>query len=332
MKTVFIIGNGFDLNIGLKTRYSDFYKYYCKTPSNDKIIANLKKSIDSANLEGDYTNWSDLEIAFGKYTKEIKDAIQFDILLTDIVNNLATYLQEQENDFIPNDRQLVRLIEWLAYPEAFLLPADDEEVKSFKSNFINNNNYVNIITLNYTRIIEKMLDIDVSDKLDIVLNKNNPDPTITLRRIDHIHGYLNNRMILGVNDVSQISNKSFHDNDDILESIIKQKFNETCKHTIDRVCADNIKAAKLICIFGCSLGATDTIWWNLIGEQLKRDCRLIIFSRSQDFDPRFASQVGRLRRATQKSFLDRTSLSDEEKIKVLPNIYVGSNVDLFPKT
>ena len=28
MKVVYLIGNGFDLNLGLKTSYSDFYTYY----------------------------------------------------------------------------------------------------------------------------------------------------------------------------------------------------------------------------------------------------------------------------------------------------------------
>ena len=30
MSTVFLIGNGFDLSCGMKTRYSDMYKEYCK--------------------------------------------------------------------------------------------------------------------------------------------------------------------------------------------------------------------------------------------------------------------------------------------------------------
>lgn len=29
MQVTFLIGNGFDLGIGLKTAYSDFYRVYC---------------------------------------------------------------------------------------------------------------------------------------------------------------------------------------------------------------------------------------------------------------------------------------------------------------
>ena len=32
MNTFYLIGNGFDLNLELATRYNDFYKYYVKCP------------------------------------------------------------------------------------------------------------------------------------------------------------------------------------------------------------------------------------------------------------------------------------------------------------
>jgi hypothetical protein len=35
MNIVYIIGNGFDLNLKLDTSYRDFYEYYKKQPSKD---------------------------------------------------------------------------------------------------------------------------------------------------------------------------------------------------------------------------------------------------------------------------------------------------------
>jgi len=44
MNIVFIIGNGFDLNLGLKTKYTDVYKDYCKTSTSDsELIRRFKK-------------------------------------------------------------------------------------------------------------------------------------------------------------------------------------------------------------------------------------------------------------------------------------------------
>ena len=54
MNIVHIIGNGFDLNLDLKTSYKDFYDYYIKINSKNEIIELLKREIKS-NSE----NWSD---------------------------------------------------------------------------------------------------------------------------------------------------------------------------------------------------------------------------------------------------------------------------------
>ena len=44
MSTVFLIGNGFDLSCGMKTRYSDMYKEYCKILPNDSSLIKKFKS------------------------------------------------------------------------------------------------------------------------------------------------------------------------------------------------------------------------------------------------------------------------------------------------
>ena len=62
MNILFLIGNGFDLNLGMKTNYNDFYKYYASKQSSSDLIQKLKKEID-----GNIENWSDLELALGKY-------------------------------------------------------------------------------------------------------------------------------------------------------------------------------------------------------------------------------------------------------------------------
>ena len=45
-KITWIIGNGFDINIGLKTRYTDFYKVYTIVrPGDNAVIQRFKKEI-----------------------------------------------------------------------------------------------------------------------------------------------------------------------------------------------------------------------------------------------------------------------------------------------
>lgn len=94
MNIVYFIGNGFDINIGLKTRYADFYEHYKSVSSESKLITELKKEISEGIV-----NWSDLELAFGKYTIRLNDIKEFDEVYEDIVNNLADYLIVEEEKF-----------------------------------------------------------------------------------------------------------------------------------------------------------------------------------------------------------------------------------------
>lgn len=62
MNITFLIGNGFDLNLKLNTRYSDFYKYYIKNDPKDLLSKSIKE---------DYEIWSDLEVGLGEFLKDI---------------------------------------------------------------------------------------------------------------------------------------------------------------------------------------------------------------------------------------------------------------------
>jgi len=63
MNITFLIGNGFDRNLGLKTTYSDFIKWYKKTPPKTDILKKFREYInDNEEL------WSAAEEELGKYT------------------------------------------------------------------------------------------------------------------------------------------------------------------------------------------------------------------------------------------------------------------------
>ena len=79
----FIIGNGFDINLGLATQYENFYRFYLGLDSsNDSIqVKKLKEHLkNDQDQESRYQYWSDLEIGMGNYTvnfsnvKELKEA------------------------------------------------------------------------------------------------------------------------------------------------------------------------------------------------------------------------------------------------------------------
>lgn len=41
MKTLYILGNGFDIAHGLKTKYSDFYKYLLENKDTQTFLYNI---------------------------------------------------------------------------------------------------------------------------------------------------------------------------------------------------------------------------------------------------------------------------------------------------
>jgi len=323
MQVIYLMGNGFDLNLGLKTSYKEFYESYKSNESDGEQVKLLKK-----NISNNYKNWSDLELALGNYTEELKTLEEFDEVFEDIGEKLANYLSKKEDGFKPNKIDQEKFLIQLATPENALPPADKATIRSYKQKFSNSHWAMDIFTFNYTRIIEKILEEDHKNLK--FANPLNTRLTITLRDVHHIHGYTDERMVMGVNDISQLKNKSFHNNQDILEAIIKEKCNKAYRHTIDNLFKQRIKSASLICIFGSSLGDTDNMWWELIGERLKKDIPLIIFTKGEEvISARIGYKNNRTERRMRNYFLKKTKLNKEEKEKVSSNIYIALDSTMF---
>ena len=78
MNITYLIGNGFDIKLGLRNRYIDFYKSYVATPSmsDPQVVKTFKAEINNfikkeLNKEDTAIDWRDLEVALGKYTTKV---------------------------------------------------------------------------------------------------------------------------------------------------------------------------------------------------------------------------------------------------------------------
>ncbi|MBC35837.1 MAG: hypothetical protein CL663_07355 [Bacteroidetes bacterium] len=276
MNILFIIGNGFDLNLNLKTSYLDFCKFYQKQESPTKAIESLKNEISK-----DIENWSDLELALGKYSKKVESPSIFLEIFEDIGDKLSEYLIEQEFNFDYTKINDGALENDLINPEDYLLERDKERLLSFINKFGRTQHQTNIITFNYTNILEKILEYDHS-QIKLGSHGNN---LVMLQRIEHVHGYSKRRMVMGVNDISQILNEKFRTDQSLIDAFVKTICNQVQKHMIDDWCGQKISQANVICIFGSSLGLTDSFWWQKIGKQLRNDCRLVIFKKEKIYHP-----------------------------------------------
>lgn len=74
MKITYIIGNGFDINLGLRTGYENFYNWYIGQSSkkDSDVVKKFKNEINNyIEKKGTEINWSDLESGLGKYSSEV---------------------------------------------------------------------------------------------------------------------------------------------------------------------------------------------------------------------------------------------------------------------
>lgn len=100
MQVTFLVGNGFDLNAGLRTRFSDFFKVYCEETANDTPVIKKFKEEIGTNVE----LWSDFEKQMGNYTaKVMKDILaegdlsveDYYTCIDDFRNKFIIYLNEE---------------------------------------------------------------------------------------------------------------------------------------------------------------------------------------------------------------------------------------------
>lgn len=324
MKVVYLIGNGFDLNLGLKTSYSDFYTYYLNIKNNDPQIAQLKEHLkhDKDN-KGKYRYWSDLEIAMGEYTKEFSRREDMEKVYNDLNDNLRDYIMKIEQDYIEGGIDKDKLKRDLAHPEEYLREVFKVDFRSFVKKWETHPYETYIISFNYTNTIETILKMNGPIEIGRTIYQRSN----LLYPIIHIHG-LSNAPLIGLNDASQIWNDLFRDDIDTQEFLLKPKINEAVGHLNDRKSFELIRQANLIYIFGVSLGETDKLWWEAVGERLKRDCRIIYFVYNPDEHPR-PNELTRIRRKYKDFLLSKTKLTPEEKQSAFDRIFIVHNSDMF---
>ena len=92
----FIIGNGFDIQMGLNTRYSDFYKVYTEIKEKDSELIKWFKG----EISKDWENWADFELGMGRFSKEFNNTHDFRLFPTAVGDNIQAILNETSPVFL----------------------------------------------------------------------------------------------------------------------------------------------------------------------------------------------------------------------------------------
>lgn len=322
MQILYIIGNGFDLNLKLETSYQHFYEYYKGIQSENPIIAKLKQDISDKS----YETWADLELGLGKYTEELSSTNDLEEILTDIINELSKHLHSQEKSFDITRFDRDKFIQDIQNPFNYL----EKGYREIFENYVHKSDWhINAISFNYTTVFDRLIGLNNQDYLDI--GKNIANHVNYFGKIEHIHGYTDDRMVLGVNDIEQISNKDFHNDYDAKTVLIKNEYNTVMQHKIEKVCENYINKANLICIFGSSIGDTDNIWWKQILDRvLTSYCKLIIFHyEGKYFAKNLINRKFKTEMQIKNKIISKFDFSDDEKTILNNNIFVAVDTEMF---
>ena len=242
----FLIGNGFDLGLGLRTKYSDFIPIYLSRPSNTDVIAKLKEKV-SQNSEF----WGDAELAFGKLRFSTFGKESYSVVkecVTDFSDVLSEYLQNEERRFqVPADELKVAFCTLMCsyYQRLGEYPKRNELKRLKRFNRLK----VNVINFNYTETIDKMLPpsgtmtLPEWGKVEVQVNE-----------VCHVHGALSagTSRSFGVNMSSQIEDTKLIPEARML--LVKPEVDRMARWGLEPMAKEMIDESDTVVLFGLSLG------------------------------------------------------------------------------
>lgn len=335
MKITFFIGNGYDINIGLKTGYPDFLKWYVAQPSKNDLIADFKKIIKDG-----IEYWSDLEIALGQKTLAypLNTKSSFKECKFDLDTQMQVYLKEQ------NER---------------IQAPSQQDIEIFKQSIVK---FPLNCTSGYRKDLQRIynvhgseeyeyniVDFNFTDTVDIFWNKLPKDafwhdiryPQLlsgeSFRTIDkkgrlfHIHGTLSNAMMTGVGDPSQLANTIFQRTDIITSLCVKPVMNENCKNEIEHRISQLIDSTDIFVVYGMSIGVTDEKWWRSVVCRLltERNTYLVIVNYDKDYNPALPYTSSLVARKIIGNLLDVSKCPPKYHDRLKNKIAVLLNTNLF---
>ena len=344
MQVTFLVGNGFDLNAGLRTRFSDFFKVYCEETANDTPVIKKFKEEIGINVE----LWSDFEKQMGAYTSKVTKDIpeegklsiedyytciddfrnKFIIYLNEeirrpIVSVMKTQIREKCQDMLKNPFRYLRTGQWerlYNYIDAQLQPL------TVKYGFV---------VFNYTDMCEQCMRIEGSREIRRYCDRS-IIAEISADRFVYVHGRLGNEILLGVDNISQIRNPLLQNDEELVYSIVKPISNRELESGQDEKAKELIETSNVIIIYGMSLGKTDNYWWREIADWLlqgknSEERFLIVYSCDGTTNRSSTRNAVRNQKEVRKKFLEAYGYELEEKDKdyMMNHIFCALNTDIL---
>lgn len=332
MNITYLIGNGFDISCGLKTRYVDFINEYLEAEPDDPDIRNFKKLIAD-----DYCTWSDAELAFGLLTEKIENATKFRKCFRDFLIGLNAYFIKQEASFncsaISNEESTTFLT-GLKHFHILLKEESKEILESCVGSTDKNHLTYNFIIFNYTGLFEKILRCSIpenSNDLGFIKIGTKTYPC-QLGSIEYAHGSLSSPpLIFGVNDPEQISHSILRNNRQLIQTMVKPVESLDTRANSYNRCKKLIQKSDIICTYGMSIGATDSTWWNEILTRLSTEehTNLLIYQWNPDCNKTLAGDIIKETKKCKNKLIKSAKVDFEVVTGVKERIHVLINENPF---
>ncbi len=271
----FLIGNGFDIGLGLRTTYRDFLNWYLEQQSNTEVINNLKQ-----NIRQDKELWGDAELAFGKLRFSSFGADSYSVVSECLLNfntALTEYLKTEEKRFAKPDKELQNsfcscLCSYYQVLGDYPTRNELRRLKRFKQL------KVNIVNFNYTETVDKLLPSSGPMTLP-----GWGEVDVRINEVCHVHGALSvgHSRLFGVNMMSQVEDAKLSNESKML--LIKPEIDRMAGCGLEPMAKEMIDESDTVILFGLSLGETDRLWWDYLFDYLRnrKDHRLCLMQYVQ---------------------------------------------------
>lgn len=304
MNYTMMIGNGFDVGLGLKTRYSDFICQYVDLhlPHDPNDIETILKG----KIKRDIETWSDAERAFAELPFGDMLANHGDFnrclleLLTRFKSALTGYISKEESKLkskkFDDDVRLeffgqiisslfAGMPEWIKKDELAELTFEGDRAAGY--------NEINFVNFNYTNTFDSLIGIEASlephyefddAKKRLIDVKIEDSPlTFDLQELVHVHGsFFSHNVLFGISDLRQIKDESTRYFSELIGYLIKSRTDVEIGNGIYERVNDFLDNSQRVIVFGLSMGVSDGYWWKkLIDKMCKEDnFRVFIFPYS----------------------------------------------------
>lgn len=287
MTVSFLLGNGFDRALGLETGYGAFYKWYVAEPRDGLPIwvCKFREEIDkyAHKAEDAEPYWADAEYGLGQYTEKftLETVGAFIACYEDFRRNLIRYLKNQE-ELVTED--MAKAIRTIVAPQLvdFFQEIDPSERTSVSDIRYKDNatiTHANFICFNYTNAVDKIFNQLKEDYLGEWRASNGNNHKMKMGKLIHAHGRLEQWPIIGVCDLSNIKNQELLQSEELKMVLQKSQSINVAGQLWRQDTITTIKNSDVICVFGMSLGDTDSDYWETLTEWLEASSQrhLVVF-------------------------------------------------------